>query len=67
MSTTKGWYVESSPLPPGMGPGKPLAWFHADDEREAREYASRKNGIVRAMDAQIAPNPHAAATGEVSR
>ncbi|RTL19023.1 MAG: hypothetical protein EKK55_20180 [Rhodocyclaceae bacterium] len=63
MSTTKGWYVES----PTSAPGKPLAWFNADDEREVREYATRKNGIVREMDAQVTPNPHAAAQSEGSQ
>lgn len=63
MSTTKGWCVESLT----SAPGKPLAWFNADDEREAREYAARKNGVVREMDAQVTPNPHAAAQSEGSK
>lgn len=57
---TKGWLVVDAV----KMPARPIAWF--PDEAEARSYAADRNGVVRRMDAQIAPNPHAPQSAEAS-
>ena len=60
---TKGWLVEEAT----HMPARPIAWFRAEYEGEARSCAARVGGVVREMDGAVQPNPHAPAAVEASR